>query len=188
MTSLSEICRILAAKEVLLHANYEPTNPDSPSASNAFYWRRIARLYSTLFHTPLREVYDLPQDFVFQNVYEYRFEEMSEDTSTEGEQKWFDLLDRLADTDEEGIVRLEQERKDKLKSDEFANQVANEEKRKDELLRKKGIIKNKQIESGDYIPYNVRKQIEDAAKKVQAVLDGKSDEFSMKFESLPTDD
>lgn len=185
MYNLSEICRLLAAKEVLLHTNHDTTDPNSPTASSSFYWRRIARIYSSVFNTPLRDVYDLPQDFVMQNVFEHQYEQLAEDNTDEGETKWFDILDRLADNEEESIARSIAEHKDKLKGDEFANRVLAEEKRKDELI-KKGVTK-KNVPA-DYIPYNLKKQVEDAAKEVQKVLDGKSDEFSMKFDSLPRDD
>lgn len=185
MYTISEICRMLAVKEVLLHTNHDPTDINSPTASTEFYWRRIARIYSSVFHTPLRDVYDLPQDFVLCNVFEHQFEQLADDNSEEGETKWFDLLDRLADTEEEAIARSIAEHKDKVKGDEFANQVLNEEKKKEELI-KKGVVKK--AVPNDYVPYNIKKQIEDAAKEVQKVLDGKSDEFSMKFDGLPRDD
>lgn len=43
-----------------------------------YHYRRICRWFSTTFHTPLAEVDSLPMEYVLQNFFENRFEDMSE--------------------------------------------------------------------------------------------------------------
>jgi hypothetical protein len=50
----------------------------NPDDWNAVY-RRICRWYSTTFHTPLHEVFDLDEVFVLQSYYESYFEKMEEE-------------------------------------------------------------------------------------------------------------
>lgn len=44
-----------------------------------FYYRSICRAYSQAFHTPLHEVFDLPQEIVLTNYFEHAADQLSEE-------------------------------------------------------------------------------------------------------------
>ena len=55
----------LKAVQALLH--------DTPD----FFYRKVCRWYSSKFHTPLMEVYELPYHHVLQNYYEAQFDKQT---------------------------------------------------------------------------------------------------------------
>lgn len=119
-----------AIKAKALHSVLKP-NTD-------YHLRRIFRWYSKTFHTPLQEVFDIPIEYVLQEYFEERYENM--------EDHELDLiLQELIETDEQRKQRLSKDEQDKKTEDELlqmskkANQEAVQKKAKD-LQNAKAII------------------------------------------------
>jgi len=87
-----------------------------------YHYRRICRWFSTTFHTPLAEVDSLPMEYVLQQFFENRFEDMSK-----AERKKLAL--QMTENEAEKKKRLAKEKAGT--DDAFAKRIA-KKARKDE--------------------------------------------------------
>ena len=90
-----------------------------------YHYRRICRWYSTTFHTPLAEVDSLPMEYVLQQFFESRFEDMPR-----AERRTLAL--KLTETPEERKKRLAKEQAGT--DDAFAKRLA-KKARKEEAAK-----------------------------------------------------
>ena len=94
--------------------------------TDAYFERKVKRWFSTTFHTPLEEVYNLSWDFVLRNYYEYMMEQ-------NGYNLTFDMAKEL-------LPELAQD--EEKANQAFADSLVEEQK---ETLRKKA-KRDKKIE------------------------------------------
>jgi len=111
---------------------------DVLNKSNAYFFRRIVRWYSTTFHTPLHIVESLPWYEILQHYYESQYEKMNE---TELLELLQELIPALAD-------QKEKDMDDFMKEVMEMNQKA-EEKKQAKKQEQQEIVKNFDIQEED---------------------------------------
>jgi glucan phosphorylase len=116
-------------------------------------YRRVCRWYSTTFHTPLHQVFDLDESFVLQHYYEHTFGEL-EDAD------WRREAQEAIETPEERQARLAREA---IEDAELLRKAAADRHRLEERQKKAPISMSKVVD-------DVKREFEDAADKLQKAL------------------
>lgn len=103
--------------------------------------RHIYRWYSTHFHTPLHEVYDLCQEDILEAFYEVEYEDLNED---ERDREIAELLE----SDEERRARLRIKDEERYEAFQFAKFSLEEEKKADAAKEAKKLADLKAAKEG----------------------------------------
>lgn len=104
---------------------------DSDSIST---YRRICRIYSKTFHTPLHEVYELPYNFILQNIFEHNIDSVDEESLMEMAYEIINGTEEEEALIQEQIKMFEKEEKKRLASLKKRKKIkANKKTEKEEM-------------------------------------------------------